>query len=111
MIRRMGSCFFNSVREEKFIYYGRLEGKTCSFKIDTGSDVSIVYCKFVKKESKKLKKKSYVFKYPTGETVPVNYRVFVKIELGKFSLKVPMFVADIKDDCLLGTDFLKIVNL
>lgn len=49
-------------------------------------------------------------KYPTGEEVKVKFKVFVWVELGKFSLRFPMMVADINDECLLGADFFKVTN-
>jgi len=50
-------------------------------------------------------------KYPTGETISVKYKVNVEIGLGKYLLEIPMLVADISDDCILGTDFLEKVKL
>jgi len=37
--------------------------------------------------------------------------VSAEIVVGKFSLEFPFFVAEISDDCILGMDFLKRVNL
>jgi len=50
-------------------------------------------------------------KYPTREKVAVQFRVSAEIVIGKFSLEFPFFVAEISDDCILGIDFLKRVNL
>ncbi|KYN26721.1 hypothetical protein ALC57_03903 [Trachymyrmex cornetzi] len=50
-------------------------------------------------------------KYPTGEKVVILYRVFVKIGIGNYLEEVPMYVAEIDDDCILGVDFLKKLNL
>jgi len=50
-------------------------------------------------------------KYPTGEKVAVQFRVSAEIVIGKFSLEFLFFVAEISDDCILGVDFLKRVNL
>lgn len=44
-------------------------------------------------------------KYPTGERVPVKCKLSVRVELGKYSSEMPMFVADIAEDCILGADF------
>lgn len=49
--------------------------------------------------------------YPTGERILIESRSEVEILLGKFSLKIPMIIAEISDDCILGEDFLKAVNL
>lgn len=35
----------------------------------------------------------------------------MQIRVGKFSIELPMFVADISEDCLLGADFLSAVKL
>ncbi|KMQ88805.1 gap-pol polyprotein, partial [Lasius niger] len=35
----------------------------------------------------------------------------IPVKLGKFSLEFPMLVADINDDCLLGIDFFRALNL
>lgn len=35
----------------------------------------------------------------------------VSVELGKSSVRLPVFVIDFEEDCLLGTDFLSAVNL
>jgi len=45
-------------------------------------------------------------RYPTGESVSVEFKVDTEIELGKFFIKIPMFVSEISDDCLLRVDFL-----
>lgn len=50
-------------------------------------------------------------RYPTKEKVPVSFRCLVHVELGKFSLKLPMFVVDMQEDCILGLDFFKETKL
>ena len=94
-----------------FYYKGKVDGKECSFKVDTGSDVSILNRKLVDNEMKKIRIGNLNLKYPTGERVPVEFEIEVKVEIGRYSIVVPMFIADINDDCLLGADFLKIINL
>ncbi|EFN63452.1 hypothetical protein EAG_10648 [Camponotus floridanus] len=49
--------------------------------------------------------------YPIGEGAPVKFKVIVQIKVGQFSVELPVFVADISEDCLLGADFLKAVKL
>lgn len=94
-----------------FCYYGSVENQDCSFRIDTGSDVSILNKKFVNRNKVKLGVKGYNLKYPTGETVPIESRVLVKVQLGKHSVEIPMFIAEISDDSILGVDFLKAIHL
>lgn len=55
--------------------------------------------------------KKHNLRYPTGEKVLVKCKVFSKVEIGKYFVKIPMFVAEINDECLLGVDFLKKINL
>ena len=93
------------------MFKGRADGKECSFKVDKGSDVTIINSKFVTKEKRKILSEHLNLRYPTGEKVPVESQVEIKVEIGKYVVQVPMFVAEINDDCLLGVDFLKIVNL
>jgi len=77
------------------------------FKIDTGSDISIVSNKLVgRKKERFLKDYSYL-RYPTGEKVSFEGKIVVKIEIREYSFDFPVFVAKIDDRCLLGVDFLK----
>jgi len=41
----------------------------------------------------------------------VKENVFVKVRLGKYVVKIPMLVANINDDCIIGVDFLKEIYL
>jgi len=41
----------------------------------------------------------------------VEFQVEIKVEIGKYSILIPMFVAKINDDCLLGADFLRRIGL
>jgi len=101
---------FCNVNAKKFCYFGKLDGRDCLFKINTGSDVSIVINKLVEKEEERFLKDNSNLKYPTGEKVPFEGKM-VQNEIGKYSFDFPVFVAKIDDSCLLGTDFLKRINL
>lgn len=94
-----------------FYYRGKVDKKNCTFRIDTGSDVSIVSKSLVSKGRERLPSGGVNLKYPTGEDVPVEFKVKLKVQIGKISKEILMFVADIKDDCLLGVDFLRSVGL
>jgi len=76
-------------------------------KIDTGSDVTLVREGLLKFSRQQIfRDKSFNLRYPTGERVPVKFKVEVLIEVGELSMKLPVYVVDMKDDCLLGNDFL-----
>ncbi|XP_071580822.1 uncharacterized protein [Temnothorax nylanderi] len=50
-------------------------------------------------------------RYPTGEVVPIEFKVMAKVLLGRYFVEIPMYVIDMDDDCLLGVDFLRKINL
>lgn len=78
----------------------------------TGSDVSILSKKLVKRLEQRILKKDCYLKYPTGEEVPILFEIIVSVDLGKYSnIKVPLLVADISDECILGVDLKKKINL
>jgi len=110
---RISSIFKKDKRlvSENFCFSGRLNGEKCLFRIDTGSDVSILNKKFARGGERGLRKENFKIRYPTGEEVPIEFEEEAQIELGKFSLKFPLLVAEILDDCLLGVDFLKKIRL
>ena len=90
-----GRCYFT----------GYLNGRVCNFKIDTGSDVSVVSAKMAASFNQE-RIISCDLKYPTGEKVPVISRITVEISLGKFCVNLLCYVAEISDECILGVDFL-----
>lgn len=104
-------CRISRLSLANFCYKGNLNGKLCTFRIDTGSDVSIVNAKLAGDFDVYGAKKNLNLVYPTGESIPVRSEIVVKVELGRFSLDLPMYVAEMRDDCLLGVDFLSHTNL
>jgi len=101
----------NYINDTDFCYYGKLNNKDCSFKIDTGSDVSIVNKKMLDFAVKRTFNSNRSLRYPTGEKVPIECEVVVEVRIGKYNVQVSMFVAEIRDDCILGADFLRTINL
>jgi len=89
---------------------GRIDGRLCSFRIDTGSDVTILREKFLGFK-RRILASNCPLRYPTRETVTVENKAIVKIEVGKFCLDFPVFITKIEDDCILGVDFLEQVKL
>jgi len=67
-------------------------GKLCFFKVDTGSDVSILNRKLVNFSKGRLPLGNIFPKYPTGERVAVQFRVSAEIVVGKFSLEFLYFI-------------------
>jgi len=99
------------IEQDNFYYVGKVNNKKCSFKIDTGSDISVLNKKLVNKSMEKIRIRNCNLRYPTGEKVLVEFQVEIKVEIGKHSILIPMFVAKINDDCLLGADFLRRIGL
>lgn len=63
------------VKNKLFNVKGTIDEKKCVFRIDTGSDVSIIGSKFVKTSgSQILLRNSCQLKYPTGKDVPVKFK-------------------------------------
>jgi len=99
-------------KEKKNCFEGLIDKQVCIFKIDTGSDVSVISSRLIDSSKRRIPlDRSCCLKYPTGEEVAVKFKTKVFVELGKFSVEFTMFVAEIDDDCLLGIDFLSTVGL
>jgi len=108
------SSFRNNKTENNlkdFYFAGQLENKDCIFKIDTGSDISIVNRNLIASNKVKFELNNCSLRYPTGEKVVVKEKVFVKVRLGKYIVEIPMLIANINDSCILGVDFLKKIYL
>jgi len=108
------SSFRNNKAEnnlKEFCFAGQLDDKNCVFKIDTGSDISIVNKNLIELNKVKYKLNNCSLKYPTGEKVIIKEKVFVKVRLGRYLVEIPMLVADINDNCILGVDFLRKIHL
>jgi len=103
---------FVKEKKKKFCFKGLIDKRVCIFKIDTGSDVSVISSRLIDSSKRRIPlDRSCCLKYPTGEEVSVKFKTKVFVELEKFSVEFTMFVANIDDDCLLGTDFLSTVRL
>lgn len=90
-----------------FCYGGKLDCIYCNFKIDTDSNVFILNKKFVKEEKERINVEDCKLRYPSGRRVSIEFQVEVEVQLRKYLIKIPMFVAKINDNCLLGAYFLK----
>lgn len=58
------------IGQDNFYYDGKIDGKKCSFKIDT--DVSIFNEKLVNRNMRKIRIKNCNLRYPTGEKILVK---------------------------------------
>jgi len=94
-----------------FCFESRIDDHPCLFRIDTGSDITILREKFLDFKEHRILANNCLLRYPTGETVTVENKAVVKIEIGKFCLDFPVFIAKIEDDCILGVDFLERIKL
>jgi len=72
-----------------------LDDEMCSFKIDTGSDVSILSNRLAWKQKRKIVNENCYLRYPTEEKVFVKSKVFATVQLGRYSVKIPLFIAEI----------------
>jgi len=101
----------NEVKGKMFFINGRINKKYCSMKIDTGSDVTLVREELLEFSRQQIfRDRSFNLKYPTGERVPVKFKVEVLVEVEELSMKLPVYIVEMKDDCLLGNDFLSAMN-
>ena len=102
-VKRVGRVLKNL---KTFEFEGQINQQSCIFKIDSGSDVTILNSKFIDSSNQQIPLHSKTLKYPTGENVPVQYKTVTHVNLGQYLLDMVVFVADIIDDCILGCDFL-----
>ncbi|KAJ8949276.1 hypothetical protein NQ318_022791 [Aromia moschata] len=94
--------------ERSLIVHGYLDDKWCSFVIDTGATRTILRPDILPKSSKELSR-HVKLETATGELIPVHGELNVKIQLGSKIMYHRVLTADIRDDCILGLDILKIV--
>ena len=50
------------------------------------------------------------FRTVTGQKAPIKRRYNLTVRIGSTDVSQPMWVADIQDPCILGTDFLEILG-
>lgn len=95
----------------RLLYLGNVDNQVCKFLLDTGADVTILSSRFVQPGKERVSIGGIHLKYPTGEYVPAKCRVEVVISLGRHTRRLPVYVADISSDCILGSDFLSAIGL
>ncbi|KYN30168.1 hypothetical protein ALC57_00375 [Trachymyrmex cornetzi] len=63
-----------------FCFEGEVNNKRCNFRIDTGSDISILNDDLVGSDDFKVKINNCNLKYPTGEKVAIDYGKAPKLQ-------------------------------
>jgi len=89
-----------------FCLKGRNDSRSCLFRIDTGSDVTVLKDNLLKSNRQPIPVKDCLLRYPTRETVSIENKAIVKSKVRKFFLNFPVYIAEI-EDYILGIDFLK----
>ena len=56
---------------------GSVDKKSCIFKIDSGSDVTILNSKFVEPRCHRIPLDGPNLKYPTGEDIPIKFKTVI----------------------------------
>jgi len=74
-----------------------LDDEMCSFKIDTGSDVSILSNRLAWKRKRKIVNENCYLRCPTGGKVFVKSKIFATVKLERYTVKIPLFIAKIND--------------
>ena len=85
---------------------GNIDGRRCSITIDTGSDITIIRSDLVEKGNIDCNPGIEWMSTVTGEKAPIHGRRRLTLEIGSLQIQHDMVVAGIKDECILGTDFL-----
>lgn len=88
---------------------GLLNNKFCSFKLDTGSDVLLVSSGVVGRSQCRLLRMPEL-RYPTGKKVSIKFRCEARIAVGRISLSMSLYIADMHENCILETDFFRKVK-
>lgn len=74
MLTRFTDLDVGRIRENNFYYNGKINDKKCSFKVDTGSDISVLNKKLINKDMKKIRVRNCNLKYSTGEKILSNFK-------------------------------------
>ena len=85
---------------------GIVDGRWCCMTIDTGSDMTIARPDVVQKGSIDWNPEMEWMSTVTGARAPIHGRGRLMLEMGDLQIQHDVVVADIKDEFILGTDFL-----
>ena len=90
---------------DSLVVDGKLGGISCPLTVDSGSGISLVRSGLLEQEVEPLQ--DGWLQTVTGERAPIHGWSDVQLGVGTLELPHRVLVADIKDDCILGFDFLK----
>jgi len=62
-----------SENADLFIFRGKINDKFCDFKLDAGSDVTVINSRLVDVSEKRIPLENERLRYPTGEKVPMKF--------------------------------------
>jgi hypothetical protein len=86
---------------------GWVQEKPCLVNIDTGAYATVAIPDIVAGLPERELSQPYVLQTASGETIPVRKEAHVELTMGQRSLRSWVFVANIKDDFILGLDILR----
>jgi predicted aspartyl protease len=75
--------------------------------IDTGASATVARQDIVAGLPERELSRPYMLQTASGETIPVVKEAHVELTMGRRTLRSWVFVADIKDDFILGLDILR----
>jgi len=88
---------------------GSVEGHSCQFTIDTGSNISIIRPDILPEQQQQtIQPVSQSFRTVTGDKAPILGKGDLHVRIGSQEAVHPMWIADIEDECILGLDFLEL---
>ena len=88
---------------------GSVEGHSCQFTIDTGSNISIIRPDILPEQQQQtIQPVSQSFRTVTGDKAPILGKGDLHVRIGSLEAVHPMWIADIEDECILGLDFLEL---
>jgi len=88
------------------IVEGWIQGRPCRVTIDTGASVTIARPDMVTGHLEMKPSRAYVLQTASGETIPLLKEALVQLTLGRRSLRIWVFVAEVIDEFILGLDVL-----
>ena len=73
-----------------FCFEGEINNKRCTFRINTGSDISILNNNLMGSDEFRIKINNCNLTYPAGEKVTIGYKMYTTVRLGNYLVEIPM---------------------